>query len=146
MTAQLAVDAGADDEGAVAAGVLHDIARVVPRRGVPHETAGAAWCEPRYGKRVAWLVGAHVAAKRYLVATDPSYRAGLSQASIRSLARQGGALTEAEAEEWAAHPWAHDAARLRRWDDGAKIVGGAELDLDAAVAILDRVALPNPPA
>jgi predicted HD phosphohydrolase len=47
--------------------------------------AAARWLEPRVGARVAWLAEQHVPAKRYLVATDPAYLAGLSEVSARTL-------------------------------------------------------------
>jgi predicted HD phosphohydrolase len=39
-------------------------------------------------------------------------------------------MTDAEAEAFAAHPWARDAVRLRRWDDAAKVPGGPAPSLD----------------
>ena len=51
----------------------------------------AGWLTPRFGERVGWLAGAHVAAKRYLVATESDYTDTLSPTSIRSLRAQGGA-------------------------------------------------------
>ena len=48
------------------------------------------------GDRVAALVELHVPAKRYLVTVDDSYGAALSAGSTASLARQGGALDDAE--------------------------------------------------
>jgi predicted HD phosphohydrolase len=39
-------------------------------------------------------------------------------------------MTAAEAVRFAAHPWADDAVRLRRWDDLAKVPGAPEADLD----------------
>jgi predicted HD phosphohydrolase len=38
---------------------------------VHHGDLGRRWLEPRLGGRVASLAARHVAAKRYLVATDP---------------------------------------------------------------------------
>lgn len=34
---------------------------------------GEAFCRPLFGDRVAWLVGAHVPTKRYLVAVNDAY-------------------------------------------------------------------------
>lgn len=121
-----ALAAGEDPEQVVAA-VLHDVGRV-PRvvaahPGMPHEEAGAAWCAARTTERIAWLVGAHVPAKRYLVATDPYYAATLSPASVASLRAQGGPFDEAEAAEFARHRWAAAAVALRRWDEAAKVPG-----------------------
>ena len=72
---------------------------------------------PRFGDRVGWLAGAHVAAKRYLVATDPDYADTLSEVSAHSLHHQGGAAVDSAFVD---HPWWPDALRLRRYDDAAK--------------------------
>ena len=47
------------------------------------------------GERVAGIVGLHVEAKRYLVATEAGYGGVLTNDSVVSLGRQGGALTRA---------------------------------------------------
>ena len=117
-----AIDAGSEPE-LVTAALLHDVGRVPRVRRAhpgPHEEAGAAWCAAHTTERIAWLVGAHVPAKRYLVATDPAYAATLSPASVASLRVQGGAYDDAEAAEFARHPWAADALALRAWDEAAK--------------------------
>jgi predicted HD phosphohydrolase len=137
-----AMAAGADDD-LVAATALHDIARApAVHRALPgpHAAAGAAWCAPRFGPRVAWLVGAHVAAKRWMVATDPAYASTLSEASVQSLRRQGGPMDREERDRFGAHRWAADAVSLRRWDDLAKVPGGPEADPGLLATVLDRVA------
>jgi hypothetical protein len=66
----------------VAAALLHDIGRSpgvsaqLPE--TPHERAGAAYCTRLLGHEVGWLVGAHVLAKRALVAlpAPPARRRG----------------------------------------------------------------------
>jgi predicted HD phosphohydrolase len=65
----------------------------------------------------------HVAAKRYLCAIDDEYQRGLSAASIRSLALQGGPMSDKEVREFEAAPNGREGARLRRWDDLAKVAG-----------------------
>lgn len=91
---------------------------------VGHERIGEEYLQ-RYGfsRKVASLVGSHVAAKRYLCATDPEYHDTLSEASKKSLIFQGGPMKGAELEEWSANPWCSEMCQLRKWDDGAKIVG-----------------------
>jgi predicted HD phosphohydrolase len=117
--AQLAKDANASRE-LVAAALFHDIARspmVAPGfPGVGHETAGATWLAPRLGPAVAWLVGAHVATKLYLIEHDPAYVALLSDESRRSALGQ----RAPELEEFTRDRDWPDALRLRRWDDEAK--------------------------
>lgn len=137
-----AIDAGADDE-LVAAAALHDVGRapsVGPRYpSLPHEAAGARWARPALGERVAWLVAAHVPAKRYLVATDAGYAAALSPASTHSLEVQGGPLSGRGLDAFAAHPWCADAVALRRWDEGAKVPGAATPEPDDLVPWFERL-------
>jgi predicted HD phosphohydrolase len=143
QSARPALDAGATDE-LVTAALLHDIARapqVQQNYPGPHASAGADWCHTRFGGAVATLVGAHVEAKRWLVATDARYGATLSDASVRSLASQGGPMPSNEASTFADRSWASDAVALRRWDDAAKVPGGPEAAIAALRPVLFRVAL-----
>ncbi|GLY75712.1 hypothetical protein [Actinoallomurus iriomotensis] len=78
-------------------------------------------------------------AKRYLVAVDPDYDAGLSPVSVRSLRAQGGPMTPGEVAEFGVHPWATDAIALRRWDDAAKDPYGPVLPLDDLLDRYDRL-------
>jgi predicted HD phosphohydrolase len=136
-----AVAAGSGDELVLAA-ALHDIGRAEPVRsefpGLPHEVAGEAFARDRVGEEVAWLIGQHVPAKRYLVAVDEAYSGQLSPASVRSLERQGGPMTAAEAEQFRSHPRAGDALALRRWDEAAKDPGDAGLPLAELLRIFGR--------
>lgn len=138
QAADLAQRAGADGELVLAA-LLHDIGRApsvaAGAPNAPHELAAARWLAPRLGKRVAWLAGAHVAAKRFLVATDPAYAAALSATSIRSLDAQGGAALDAAL---VGHPWWSDALTLRRFDDAAKVPGARTPSLEAGRALTRR--------
>jgi len=120
---------GEDDEFVVAC-LLHDVARAPAVAGIAydapdehHGEAGARWLVPRVGERVAWLAEQHVAAKRYLVATDPAYRALLSEVSARTLEQQGGAMVPAEIAAFRANPDWEQAVALRRIDDRGKVVG-----------------------
>src|SRR5690349_14266868 len=92
QAAARARDDGADDELLLAA-ALHDLAYSPLFGDVAeqhHDRIAMQWLAPRFGDRVGWLAGAHVAAKRYLVATDPDYATTLSDASVDSLHHQGG--------------------------------------------------------
>lgn len=60
---------------------------------------------------------------RYLTAIDTKYHDGLSEASKQSLKFQGGPFVGDELEKFRSDPLSEDMVRLRRWDDGAKIVG-----------------------
>ena len=92
QAAAQAIQDGADDELVLAA-ALHDIGHS-PLLGGPHgddhDRAGRAMDHTAFGARVGWLAGAHVAAKRYLAATDPQLRVG-SESDVRwtSLRRPG---------------------------------------------------------
>ena len=138
QSAALAQAEGADDELILAA-LLHDIGRAksVARkyRGAGHDEAGQKFCREILSERVAWLVGSHAQAKRYLVTTLPEYASLLTPASVRSLEVQGGRMTPDEVRRFEAHPWSKDALRLRRWDDGAKDPTAPGVDLDEMIAL-----------
>ena len=135
-----ALSAGASPE-LVAAALLHDIGRTLQARaafpGLPHEIAGFRWVAPRTSVKVAWLVGAHVPAKVYLVEHDPGYFSTLSEESVHSLRHQRNERSHhPPLEELAAHPWWPEALDLRRWDDAAKVPGAEVASLDE---IFDRL-------
>ena len=137
QTGWYARQAGADDELLLAA-VLHDVGRAKPVAaqwpGLPHELSGAEFARRHVGERTAWIIAQHVPAKRYLVATDAAYHAHLSPASVASLVRQGGPMSEAEVIAFGAHPNAAEAVMVRRWDDDAKDPNGLVLSI---VEVLD---------
>jgi predicted HD phosphohydrolase len=110
-----------DDLELAVAGLVHDIADIAyPHDHGDHAQRGAALIEPLLGARVARLVGAHVVAKRYLVATDPDYRAQLSPRSIETLQLQGDALDPSEIAALASDPDLDAILALRRADERAK--------------------------
>src|SRR5262249_21520989 len=88
-----------------------------------HERVGATWLARYFPAAVTEPIRLHVAAKRYLCAIDDAYQRGLSAASIQSLALQGGPMSDGEVREVVASPYAREGARLRRWDDLAKVAG-----------------------
>ncbi|MGV9798017.1 HD domain-containing protein [Mycobacterium sp. NPDC003449] len=142
QTAQQARDDHRDDV-MIAAALLHDIGRAPAvlshyGHGV-HEEIGAVFCAEHISERAAYLVGQHVPAKRYLVATQPTYADTLSPASVRSLARQGGPMTAEEVAEFRAHRFHEDAAQLRYWDDRAKDSTATTDDLPSYSEVLRRV-------
>ncbi|AUG80223.1 gamma-butyrobetaine dioxygenase [Kitasatospora sp. MMS16-BH015] len=122
----LAEAAGAPDH-LVAASLLHDVGHfggsgLELMRGADnrHSHTGADWLAHHFGPEVTEPIRLHVAAKRYLCAVEPTYRASLSEASEYTLQVQGGPMSPAEAAEFAALPGAADAVTVRRWDDLAK--------------------------
>jgi predicted HD phosphohydrolase len=142
QTAQRARDDGRDDV-MIAAALLHDIGRapaVLAHYGDGvHERIGQLFCADHISERAGYLVGQHVPAKRYLVATDSTYGDSLSPASVRSLARQGGPMTPAEVEEFRSQPFHEEAAQLRRWDDAAKDGTAVTDELASYEELLQRV-------
>ncbi|MGW4896123.1 2-trimethylaminoethylphosphonate dioxygenase [Kitasatospora sp. NPDC004240] len=88
-----------------------------------HGDTGADWLARWFGPEVTGPVRLHVAAKRYLCAVEPAYRAGLSAASEYTLGVQGGPMDGEEVAAFAAHPGAADAVAVRRWDERAKRAG-----------------------
>jgi len=141
--AQLAEWAHADD-ALVAAAFLHDIGHF-PLEGDEvgdavddrHETRALPFLDEHFGPEVLQPIRLHVAAKRYLVATDPDYLGSLSPASVHSLGLQGGAMTPAEVDAFEVTPYAMDAVQLRRWDDLAKVPGQRTPPLGYYIALLD---------
>jgi phosphonate degradation associated HDIG domain protein len=153
--AALATAEGARDHLVVAA-LLHDVGHLLELRtggAAPgprsedrhHEQRGARWLAPVFPAEVTGPIALHVAAKRYLCAVDPHYRAGLSSGSERSLVRQGGPMDAAEADRFARHPAHADAVRLRRWDDCGKVEDLVVADLDGYWDVLVRTARPSAP-
>lgn len=137
QSAARAIDAGADDELVLAA-ALHDIGHspLVAGHDHGHDRAAQDWLTPRFGARVGWLAGAHVAAKRYLVATEEGYAGGLSAVSVASLRAQGGAAIDPLLAD---HPWWPDAVALRRYDDAAKDPAAGCADIDDILTLAERL-------
>ncbi|WP_373511209.1 HD domain-containing protein [Persicitalea sp.] len=130
QAAELAKRDGYDVEVQVAA-LLHDIGHMLPtddpaelmdeygRRD--HEGVAADWLRQRgFSDKVGTLIENHVNAKRYLTFKKPGYFAALSEASIQTLAFQGGPMTEAEARFFEKNPYFDLILRMRRWDEAAK--------------------------
>jgi gamma-butyrobetaine dioxygenase len=145
QTAALAVAAGAEDRLVLAA-LLHDVGHLVDDPEADalgnrhHAEAGAALVEPLFGPAVARPIALHVAAKRYLVATDPDYRDRLSAASVATLQQQGGPFDADERQRFRSEPDADAATDLRRWDDTGKVPGVVVAPLSAYRPIIDRLA------
>lgn len=130
----------APGDGALAiAGLVHDIGHQITSPET-HAEDGAALLAGLLGDRIAAIVGLHVAAKRWLVTTDPCYRAQLSPGSVATLKLQGGDMSPAELAAFEAAPWWHDSVRLRRADEAAKIVGRPTRGLGGWIPILRQLA------
>lgn len=130
-----------DDVELQVAGLVHDLGHAVtPGEAAAHGTTGAAYVRPLLGARVARLTELHVPAKRYLVAVDAVYASVLSDGSTRSLAVQGGAVSDAERAELERDPHLPDALRLRRADEAAKVIGKVVPGVDTWRAAVTQVA------
>lgn len=123
-----------DDVELQVAGLVHDLGwlelddgRWTLHLDAAHDVDGRALVAPLLGPRVAALVGGHVAAKRYLLTTDPAYAALLSARSEETLGFQGGLMTPREVNDFERRPDRADLVALRRADDAAK-VRGADVD------------------
>ncbi len=105
--------------------LLHDLPQDIADSGVDtqHESTGSAWLSQYFGPELTEPVRMHVAAKRYLAATEPGYFDLLSGASKLSLKLQGGPMSPEQVRAFEAEPFFADAIRLRRWDEEGKIVG-----------------------
>jgi predicted HD phosphohydrolase len=141
QTAALLAHLYPGDDELAAAGLVHDIGHLLPGGTDETHAADAATAVRRtLGERVAGTVGLHVAAKRYLVATEGDYGGVLTDDSVVSLRRQGGAMTDDEATDFLAQPWAADAVTLRRADDSGKVEGLMVRDLSGWAPLLQDVA------
>ena len=106
QTAALLAQRHPDDTELAVAGLVHDIGHLLPGgRDETHAADAAAAVRAALGERVAGIVGLHVEAKRYLVATEGDYGGVLSGDSVVSLDRQGGALAAGEVAAFEALPW-----------------------------------------
>jgi [1-hydroxy-2-(trimethylamino)ethyl]phosphonate dioxygenase len=137
-------------ESLVLAALLHDIGHLLGQ--VPealedwtldarHEEAGARWLARHFDAAVCEPVRLHVAAKRYLCATDAGYYTRLSPASVHTLTLQGGRMSAHEAAHFERERFCREALRLRRWDDQGKAAGLKTLAMSDYAALIERLAL-----
>ena len=129
QAAWLAEKSGCPDT-LVAASLLHDVGHLIHDMGDNpaeagiddlHEERGHAFLQAWFGPDVTEPVRLHVAAKRYLCATEPDYFSKLSKDSVLSLSLQGGPMSADEVAAFDAITQAQAAIQLRRFDEQAKI-------------------------
>lgn len=149
QTAHLATISGSSDQ-LIAASLLHDIGHLLHQlpediaaygHDAQHEELGAVWLREHVQTEVVQPVLLHVAAKRYLCATDSEYLGKLSPASVQSLHLQGGLMSAEEQAEFEQQPGMMDAIQLRRFDDMAKVVGWMVPPIETYRDVLERVLL-----
>ena len=135
----------------VVAALLHDVGHLledVPadindwRVDARHEAVGGAWLARHFGPEVWEPVALHVAAKRYLCATDAAYFGRLSEASVLTLGLQGGPMQVAEVAEFEGRRYFREAIRVRHWDDRGKIGGFHAPGLEHYLDLITSVRLP----
>lgn len=129
--ATIAESEGQPEEIIVGA-LLHDIGHFTGEFGTfmmndtedrHHEDAGAVLLEKFFPKVITDCCRYHVAAKRYLCATQPEYFGHLSEASIHSLNLQGGPMTQDEVTEFEKNPNLRQIIAVRYLDEAAKQAG-----------------------
>lgn len=125
----------------VTAALLHDIGHLLVdehdgesdflAEDEEHETIGADFLAVFFPDEVCDPIRLHVPAKRYLCTVENAYLEGLSEASKRSFALQGGPLSAQEKAAMQALPHLERALTLRRIDDRAKQPGLDTLPLES---------------
>ena len=85
----------------------------------------------------------HVAAKRYLCATEADYFSKLSRDSVLSLSLQGGPMSAQEVAAFNALPGSAEAVQLRRFDEQAKVKGLDTPPVDHFMPYVARCILPS---
>jgi phosphonate degradation associated HDIG domain protein len=129
QTAWLAEKTGCPDS-LIVAGLLHDIGHLVHDLGTNpagsgvddlHEERGHEFLRTWFSPEVTEPVRLHVAAKRYLCATEADYFQKLSKDSVLSLSLQGGPMSAQEIAAFNTIPQSAAAIQLRRFDEQAKV-------------------------
>jgi phosphonate degradation associated HDIG domain protein len=149
--AQLAEENNETPETIVAA-LLHDLGHLLvenqneiheaeQQRDDLHQFAALPFLRGVFPDAVLEPIRLHVDAKRYLCAADTGYWDTLSPASKRSLELQGGVYTASDAATFISQPFAEQAARLRRYDDLAKIPQRTVHQLSHYRTMIDAVSL-----
>lgn len=137
-----AAEASGASESLIAACLMHDVGHWLDEPddeyGIhSHGELGGDWVAERFGPKVSEPVRLHVEAKRYLCSVDPSYHDHLSSASVYTLRKQGGPMSDIEVTEFTARAYFEDACKLRRLeDDFGKLTGIEEPSLDRYEALL----------
>ena len=154
QTAELAAEAGAAPPLLVAC-LLHDIGHFgtdyplyfddeshshmqTASQDLHHEEAGASMLTPFFEPDVIEPIRLHVAAKRYLCATDPEYAVQLSTTTYHTLGLQGGIMDDQKVEAFLGLPYSSDAVQLRRWDDAAMTTNRSVPGLEHYMDLLEK--------
>jgi [1-hydroxy-2-(trimethylamino)ethyl]phosphonate dioxygenase len=139
-------------EPLIVASLLHDIGHLVhdlgnspAKAGIDdrHEERGYQLLQAWFGPEVTQPVRLHVAAKRYLCATEADYFSKLSKESVLSLSLQGGPMSPEEVASFDALPGSAEAVQLRRFDEQAKVRGLETPPVAHFMAYVARCILPG---
>ena len=137
-----------EPEEIIVAALLHDIGHFIGGSGFFsmsdtkdrfHEESGARFLAPFFPEVVVDCCRFHVAAKRYLCATEPGYFGTLSDASVHSLKLQGGPMNPEEVASFETQPNLRKLIVVRCLDDAGKQVGMATPDLAHFAPMLQRL-------
>jgi predicted HD phosphohydrolase len=134
--------AAPDDDALQVAGLVHDVA-YGHAYAETHHRVGAEAVRGLFGDRVAQIIALHVDAKRYLVSSDPAYRARLSPISMATFILQGGVMAPEDLTAFEARDHWRDGLALRRADDAAKVPGRIVPGLETWRPVLRRLARPG---
>ena len=140
QTAERAEEQGNDDEVILGA-LFHDIGHFCSDYGeeedmgglghISHDKVGADYLRDLgFSERIARIVQNHVEAKRYLCVTKAGYFKKLSEASLKTLAFQGGPMSEEEIVQFESDPYFKDFVKVRAWDEMAKVENKPLPDLE----------------
>ncbi len=145
QAAQLALDMHSKPS-LIIASLLHDVGHLLhnlpddaPENGIDdlHENLGYDFLNKHFISSVVQPAYLHVAAKRYLCATDSSYISLLSEPSLVSLELQGGPMSEQEVETFEQNEWHLDAIKLRKMDDYAKIPNAKTKSIEYYIPMME---------
>ena len=122
-------ETGGKSDIVIAGVLLHDIGHFIGDFGTftmldtqdrYHELSGAQILAPFFAPAITECVRHHVAAKRYLCATNELYYRRLSDASKHSLSLQGGPMNASEVAAFANNLFLDDILQVRYLDDAGK--------------------------
>ena len=121
--------------------LLHDLGEQIADHGIDarHEHIGANRLRRWFSDAVIAPIRLHADSKRYLCWKEKEYFDGLSEASRKSLALQGGPMNDAEAAEFESGEHYATAVRVRRYDDQGKIPGMATPSLEEFRHLLEAL-------
>ncbi len=152
QTACLA-ERGGGEERLIVAALLHDYGHLICDRPNNifsegkdnfHETVGAQALKSWFDEEIVGAVRLHVDAKRYLCAANPKYMTRLSDASITTLAVQGGPMTSKEMAGFREQTGHEMALTIRVYDDQGKEAKMRRPELEYYVPMLRRCLSPKP--